>query len=641
MASRSKLKVLGGDLETDNNGSSEAWMVQWAISDGSKEWYSGEWEDFFEVVDMFLGRYKSTRCYFHNLAYDMSFIRYPLYHFVQDKGYLLQNIVRNRSPIAIEIRVPGEGDMKKWPCFTFADSALKVPGDLRNLAKQTGLPYTKLEGVSDFHAGWSHDGTVDLSDPKEWEYVRQDARIVGEAMNRVHASGRTKLTASGDAFAGLKHAVNRGYNNPCTESRFTRLFRKLPYEQDQWIRNGYMGGVNISTCKGMVTGPISHIDRHSMYPSVMMACDMPYGKAMRENRPPRDDQFGFHRFRAKVKLKNGKIPYLRFKKGAEALMEGIRPSDPIVSTERDHEFTMTQADIDLMERFYDVTYTDHYEWVKFRKVKGKEIFGDFIIPNYKRKMELKGVDPMGYLAAKLNLNSAYGRLGMNPLVEDTTLEYIDGDIKWVSVQRINEDMEAYVPMAAAITSHARYALMDMCDYIGCSKVIHCDTDSVIYRGSIDEARYMDTQTDLYDMDCIPGTDLGYWGDEHPKQPIRRMWEGGSKRYVLQCADDVQTHNDYSMAFAGIPQKVRDGCPIGSWIEILDRPELIAMDGHVVGDPHYQVQSQWLRDELSSYGADPDDVNTMKLASKNVYGGRILSPVTFTINDHLNYRCRRA
>lgn len=134
-------------------------------------------------------------------------------------------------------------------------------------------------------------------------------------------------------------------------------------------------------------------------------------------------------------------------------------------------------------------------------------------------------------------------------------------------------------------------------------MLHCDTDSVIYRGE---------PVGGY------GEDIGQWAIESTPTAI---YEGGFKRYieVLETDDPLKRFN---ITCAGVPQPRRaDGLPYGMWLELLDRPERIF--GGVLGHEHYRIESDWLRSMYLAHDKNPDDVDTLKLLPRRVPGGVIL------------------
>lgn len=119
-----------------------------------------------------------------------------------------------------------------------------------------------------------------------------------------------------------------------------------------------------------------------------------------------------------------------------------------------------------------------------------------------------------------------------------------------------------------------------------------------------------------------------------------MIEGGVKRYIELAAFPIRAFDDV-LAFtcAGMPQKLKDGVPVGMWVEVLDDPMLICETGRTFGHTDYSIKSQWLRDLYEKNGMDPDHVNTMRLLPRKVKGGVLLEETTFVMHDMQMIRSR--
>lgn len=215
----------------------------------------------------------------------------------------------------------------------------------------------------------------------------------------------------------------------------------------------------------------------------------------------------------------------------------------------------------------------------------------------------------------------------------TLIEYDEKlkDYDYVTRPSDEHISDSYVPFAAFATAYARARLLQnlkavMVQY-GKDAAIHCDTDSVIYKGS--ECEGIDY-----------GDHLGTWGLESTPNYVI---EGGFKRYMELSRYPMKDMKDLvGMACAGVPQKwdYEHHYPIGMWVELLDCPMRLLEDGYVLGDEHYRIKSGWLRKLYKKYGADPDDVNTLKLMPKKVEGGVILEGRQHKLNDNLVWRFRR-
>lgn len=241
-----------------------------------------------------------------------------------------------------------------------------------------------------------------------------------------------------------------------------------------------------------------------------------------------------------------------------------------------------------------------------------------------------------YICAKTMINAgAYGRFGLAPDGDDTVLVWDEDLDDWdfKSVYNGEAMLDSYIPFAVFVCAWARRHLLD--NVYACMKaygpdsVIHCDTDSVIHYG-------LPVETPK----TPHGDHVGTWGIECTPPVII---EAGFKRYIelkrypMTCMDDL-----IGMACAGVPQHwdYDHLYPIGCWVEILDDPEIILQDGAVLGHERYAIKSQWLRELYQRYGADPDNVDTLKLLPRKVKGGIILEGHTHTLNDNLIWRLRR-
>lgn len=599
--------VYGGDLETDHN-EEKAWVVQWAISDGEKEVVGRTLEELEKHLKVMLEGAPSI-IYFHNLRYDLAFLKYALYNIIQEIPELtLVPIIRERSPISINLQADKDSGLFD---MSFRDSSKKIPGKLASLAKSIGMK--KLEGFN-FEPGWSRD--IDFNNRQNWEYVKNDARIVAVAMQQLHADGNTKSTFSGDAWRNARIIIN-GSKYKADNDKWNGIFPKLSYEVDRALREAYFGGLNISNYHGENIGKFTHADVNSMYPSVMYYDMLPIGEPIYSNIEPKGELFVM-KAKFRLSLKKGKIPWFAFKHAGDYLFEGLMPNTPVVKTNLYHELTLTSVDISTLKRWYDVEIdTSNAEYWGFKSNVG--LFRPYIDKYLKLKRSEGEAGRKGLLMynwAKFMLNSLYGRFGLNPNSEDNELVLDEnGDLAWKPVPTII-DPDGYLPYAMFITAHARRRLLEYVEKCGSENVIHCDTDSVIhFGGRVNGVEY--------------GNDLGQWGIE--SEPIK-IWEGGFKRYIEQLKTEIDSTRSLKITCAGVPNNKTDsGVPIGMWVELWDDPEIICTS-EVLGKPNYCIQSEWLRELYKQNGMDPDNVNTMKLIPKTVPGGMILTERQHKLDD---------
>lgn len=598
-------RIYGGDIETDNDGKT-AWIVQWAITNNNEVYTGRNLESLAGRLTWLATRRDATYLYFHNLKYDLSFIKYALSAVCDASNTSPLIMMRDRNPIAINLTPI---DKSRRGTLHIRDSLKKFQGNLASLARVVGLE--KLDGF-DFYRGWSDD--VDFDDPDNWEYVIQDARIVAVAMQQLHALGNGRATTSSDAWSHAKTiARQHSDGRPGTSNHnWQNWFPSLSYELDALLRRGYVGGINISEHVGINRGQITVSDVNSMYPAVMMYDPLPVGLPTVTTTRPDGALYVVHGD-FKLKLKNGWIPWWIFKSVADK-EEGVELGRPVVETTRYHTMTLTSVDYKNLCRSYDVTLRPGCEpqYLVFKSRVG--LMSDYINTHMRDKNNaVRG--SMEYNRAKLMLNGLYGRFALNPMGQTTTMTTLDsGIVDWIRTPELTSHHDAYLPFGMFVTSHAHTRLLDYVEAVGPENVIHCDTDSVIhYGGRADGVKY--------------GDELGEWDVENTPKVV---YEGGFKRYVLQLTDNPASTKDYKIAAAGVPPQTR-------W-EIYDNPEIIITDAEL-GHREYRVNTPWLRDELRKQGLDPDKLNTCKLLPREVLGGTILRETTHKLQDAFNFGVR--
>lgn len=597
------MSVYGLDLETDNDGQ-RAWIVQWCIF--GEQVYQGTSRDALRERLRKLGRTKEKIfIYIHNLKYDLEFFKYCLWELKNLYDAKIDPIFRTGSPIQVNVEVNGR-------MLIFRDSLKKWQGNLRSLGDAIGCP--KLENSDpDFLPGWSR--YVDFDDPKTWEYIRRDAEICYRAGQWWHEEGMRAATTSGDAWKYARTIKSKDW----WESRFT----PLTLEQDRIFRRGYFGGINISREQGHYAGEITHEDKVSMYPGVMLDKPLPVGAPIDCGCTfPKGSELWVGELRVKLKLKVGHIAWFSFKDAVDWIAEKLSASDHVERCRHWHDLLLTSVDWKNLELDYDIEIDHSYAhfWTFAWEIGSFKDYIEFWAK--KKKTAQKGTAEREH--AKRMLNALYGRFALIPEKTTTTLEEEDGDLTWKNCEEDGEPT-AYLPYAMFITAWARWELMSrvrkVVEVHGEDSVLHSDTDSVIYLG---------TPIGGY------GSDIGQWALESQPDEI---YEGGFKRYI-EIFHNREGLRRFNVTCAGVPQQTdAQGCPKGMWLELLDKPDRILMQVEL-GSSHYKVKSEWLRKMLEEHGKDPDRVNTLKLLPRKVLGGVILEGHSHQLDDGMRLRfCR--
>jgi hypothetical protein len=355
--------VFGADFETDHDESmTETWMVQWALSKGDFEWYGTDLEGFEQAVLKQATERRNIYVYFHNLKFDSQFFL-TLQKKWEDEGAEVFINRRSGAIFSISFEFTGQNNpyhgntIERYyrPCrVEFRDSLKKIQAELSEIGTMIGLP--KLDG-GDFHAGWSKE--IDMDDPASWEYIRRDARIVAVAMRLKHDTGMTRGTSAGDAW----HAAKGMIYGIGGKALWAKYFPRVPLSEDREIRKAYLGGLNISEHKGKIelvpgTG-IYHVDKHSMYPTVMKFYPLPCGRPAELYEEPLCGLY-IAKGRYKLHLKEGMIPWFTFKNKVDYDAEGIGPTEPVVDCREWHELTLTSVDIALIKGWYELEVDQEY-----------------------------------------------------------------------------------------------------------------------------------------------------------------------------------------------------------------------------------------------------------------------------------------
>lgn len=576
--------------------------------------------------------------YFHNLNFDFQFIRDEIYldYLTHEDSHIIAN---NGKIIAVKV-----GNLE------LRDSAMKIPGKLKNIAPLVGLE--KLESPrGNFDYGWWKTLTED-----DFPYVDQDARIVYRAMKMLHEHGDTFMTQASDGFHEMRATYNKEHSPNGKVGRgatpWVKHYPRLSYGMDARIRRAYYGGINLSFHKGLNVAspdaPIVHEDVNSEYPTVMRYDPLPYGEpiVITDKEELKDWELYVLFAQFKLNLKEGMIPWFKPKNVLTRLEEDddfdeVAWKHPIEHMDDFEPITLSSVDIMTLRQFYDVKIRFPKNWwaYGFRSEIGAH--ATYLDKWYLSKAEAKAKhDDVLKQRSKLKLNSCYGRFGMRVENEEYGFIYdpeIDSHVIHKDTLAIEDmtapiDKPSYIPMAVFVCAWARHRLLQNVLDVGPETVIHADTDSVIHQSPPSSFSH--------------GTEMGAWKIE--QMPLA-IYEGGFKRYIEVLKEGTPVDATwFSMAGAGIPHECKEyqleykglhsvSVPIGMGVELYDVPERIYDDDLILGHEHYSIQSGWLRELYTAVGLNPDDVDTMKLQQKKVNGGCVLMDTTFNIKNLIKFR----
>ena len=444
------------------------------IGDPDNFIYGNSLDDFMEWCQ---NPKENYLCLFHNLKFDGQYILSWLlkhgFEYVADKknrhDHSFTTLITDMGQfyvIEVYFKVKGHKVNK----VTFHDSLKLLNFSVEEIAKSFDLPISKLK--LDYHAKRE---IGHILTPHEVDYIHNDVRIMALALDILYKQGMTKMTVGANALHSFKSICNN----------FSQLFPVLPLEVDADIRKSYKGGFTYLSPKyrEKTTGRGLTLDVNSMYPAKMVQEWIPYsmpepfeGKYKPDKLYPLYTQ----RLSCTFDIKPNKIPSIQLKNCASFMPnEYIESSKDEIVT-----LTLTNPDLELFFRQYDVNVIAYHGGWKFKRARG--MFTDYINHWTEEKIKAKkeGNRPQ-YLLSKLMLNNLYGKLATNPIGRQKAPVLKDEELHYLMLPT-EERKPIYIPAATFITSYARKYIIETSQFIrdwsmknkGYDAYVYSDTDSI-------------------------------------------------------------------------------------------------------------------------------------------------------------------
>lgn len=531
------------DFET----STESWYQKdhvarvwlWAIYDIHTDMLQ-HGTDLDSFMDFVL-RYRTPNpiIYFHNLKYDGSYIVNWLlshnYEWVEDKMTDLGQFKTSISDMGLWYTIEVVVYKSKNTVFVlrFQDSLKKIPMTVAEIPKAFGFEHedSKLKIDYDEYRPIGYQPTKE-----ELDYVDEDVIIVAKALKQLEEEGFTKITGSADAFAHWKQTLVKDpkrVKNP--EVTYRSLFPELPIEVDDFIRKAYKGGwtyLNPKFADKVITKKVEVWDINSMYPSKMVNKWLPiYEPVYFKGKPqPKKSQCYIVRCMMSFDLKEGYLPTIQIKHSGY-----FNPTDYLVSSEgMEIELTLTNIDLNLIFKHYDVHVYEPLDGYYFYKAKG--MFDKHIFENMKVKEQ--SVGGKRYMA-KSRMNQVYGKLATAPR-KCSKMPILSNGVLCFELTDERIDKPQYTALSVFITAYARYDIITDAQK-NYENFIYCDTDSLHML-----AKENGSEPDL----PIHQTHLGYYKLEHV---VYKSLFLRSKTYIEQYEN-----GDTEIKCAGASPEVKKG-----------------------------------------------------------------------------------
>ena len=485
---------------------------------------------------------KNYTLYFHNLKFDSEFI----FNYLLNNDYTCIKDTKDRSDKTFTTLISDMNQIYSIEIYfdcsnpkhvnkvTIYDSLKILNFSVSQIAKDFNLPIRKLELDYETFRPVGHKLTE-----HEIDYIRNDVEIMARALDYMFIHDLNKMTIGADALADYKKIV----------SNFKHYFPILPYEIDKDIRNSYRGGFTyLNDCfKGKTTGAGWVLDVNSLYPSVMYESLLPFGEPLFfEGKYEEDKLYPLYvqTISASFDIKKNKIPMVQLKNNTDFI-----PTEYVTTTNGDIvTLTLTSVDLGLFLEQYEVHYIHYHSGWKFKAIKG--LFKTYIDKWINVKIQSKKDNNHAmYRIAKLMLNSLYGKFGLNPNIQSKYPALDDkGIVNYLFYEKETRD-PVYIPMAAFITSYARYKTITTSQSIKDYSINNYGEDYYIYSDT-DSIHTLFTDTEILKQFVdIDDYKLGAWKLE--SQFVKGKYLR-AKSYIELAPDDK-----LNCTVAGLPKNLGD------------------------------------------------------------------------------------
>lgn len=481
------------DFETLTVEPTRVWL--WGLYDGNI-FYNGTTIGGF--IDK-CKKYTGNKIYFHNLAWDGTFILVWLfnngYKYSESKKLEKKHFSTLITDTGIFYTLKVKTECNK--ILTFYDSMKLIPLKVKEIPSAFGLKTQKgeIDFTKDRPEGY--EPTI-----REKNYCERDCKIVYLALQQLFDKGLKKMTQAGCAIEKINEFLG---------GRLKDIFPVLDKSIDAFCRKSYKGGISYLNDQyfNKILDNINIYDVNSLYPAMMYKNLYPFGDAF-----PFTGKYEYNplyplyiiKIKAGFDIKEGKFPTIQLK-GSMFFSE----TEYIKSTHGEIvELYLTSVDFELFEKHYDIYDIEYCGGYMFRA--RDDFFTKYVDFFMKEKEEARRNGEEGRaFVAKIFLNSGYGRYGINPesarkipYIEENTIKY--------KTTELEERESLFVPVAAFVTSYARKYLAEsiqkIIDYstqnYNTDMFIYCDTDSI---------HTLLPHDDVVKILQVDKVKLGYWKHE--------------------------------------------------------------------------------------------------------------------------------
>lgn len=437
-----------------------------------------------ELLDALPGQ--KTYCWFHNLAYDWSFLELFLFQYFDRPVNQLNT--KPHYPISIEF---SNG-------LILRDSLIIAQKRLEKWADELEVEHRKAVGKWDYNAFRDQSGNFTED---ELQYIEQDTLALAECLDKLRNQLHKHVYSIPMTCTGIIREVVRkeGRRNRARD----RFLRMAPtYELYNKLVLAYHGGYthNNRHAAGWIWPDNEDLptcyDYSSDYPFQLLTRKYPKERFRKLSdqldpkeivRNSEDTAFIFSFYAENVRLRDQDypMPALQFSKctktfNAQTDNGRILQADAV-------DIVLTEIDLKLILKMYTFTGAVCYDVWAASKGPLPRWFRDIVFQCYRDKTELKGGDPIEYALAKARLNSLYGMCCQRSIRPEIIEDYNTGEYR-IDESESPEKYQEYLDNNNSIllyhtgvycTAYASESLFDLGACVKDSGIwLYSDTDSV-------------------------------------------------------------------------------------------------------------------------------------------------------------------
>lgn len=563
------------DTETSKIEVTTGWIYQWAICIKQRIFVYGRTpSEFINLLGKLSEHYQLSDdrkiiIYVHNLQYDFSYL----------KRYLMQydptiEVLAIDNHAVLTVDVIG---------FRFICSYKLTNLSLAVLSDKYARKYRKATGEVDYSIVRYQD--EELND-RDWCYMFSDVASQYDGikeyllMNGYTFCADAPFTSTGFVRVACRKASRK---DKSWRPQFEAM--QLDLKQYRLCRQAFMGGITIAsylysnkTIRAVNGVKLRHKDFTSSYPARQCLDSMPTGRPMWYGRVPSRAKFKkliekyhcvFTITMFDVHINEGvTAPYIPSSK-CIAPKEILKVNGKVVFA-KELTIAITELDYKWIERQYTASNFKVTNMLCFKRGKMPDWLKAEIMQYFYNKSTLKHTDPVLYAKSKNLLNGIYGMTATSIIRDTYKLNHETGAIKRYIADDIDHEDEialakyyrshnSFMPYQYSLytTAWARDALMTMIECVGYENFLYCDTDSVFYIETPENAVKMAE----YEKECIEKAKKGgayvgenYLGAPTDEPPIRAFRAIHAKCYAIEEWNKDSKRYELNVIIAGIPKK---------------------------------------------------------------------------------------